>query len=184
MKKQDLVKFAELMVVMAEVYDSGRPPSAIKTEVYFKALNGFEITAIQKAIERMIMERVYPSFPKPAEIIQEIQGTTEDRATTAWIEFIKTVKRVGTYESVQFSDPVIHSVCEFMGGWTEVGKWLEAELKWKQKEFERLYSIMSNNDKHPRYLPGIFESQNGTENTKIIQIGHKPELKMIEGGRG
>lgn len=184
MKKADLIKFAEIMAGLAEVYDGGRPPTAIKIEIYFKALEIFPIQDIKNAVEKMFASRVYPSFPKPAEIIQEIQGTTEDRATTAWIEMITALRRIGTYESVEFTDPVIHSVIQFMGGWPDTGNWLEADLKWKQKEFERLYTIMAKNDNHPRYLPGIFEGQNGAENTRIAMIGQRPALKMIEGGRG
>jgi len=179
-----MLDFAKIMAVLAEVYDGGTPPSKLKIEIYSKALANVPIEKIKSAVEKMIQTRVYPSFPKPAEIIQEIQGTTEDRATTAWIEFVNTIRRVGTYESVQFDDPVIHSVCQFLGGWPEAGNWPESELKWKQKEFERLYSIMTNKDQHPRYLPGIHEGQNGAENTKIVMIGRRPALKMIEGGRG
>ncbi len=46
MQPRDELKFAELMAVLAEVYDDGRPPSKLKMEVYFQALKGFEITEL------------------------------------------------------------------------------------------------------------------------------------------
>jgi hypothetical protein len=171
------------MASLAEVFDGGKAISALKVDIYYNALTTYHIEDIEMAVKKMIIGRVYPSFPKPAEIIQEIQGTTEDQATTAWIETIMAIRRIGAYESVQFEDPIIHSVLQFLGGWPDAGNWLDAELKWKQKEFERLYSIMAKSDRHPRYLPGIHEGQNGIEQTKIVKIGHEPELKMIAGGR-
>lgn len=180
MTNQDELKFAELMTVLAEVYDDGRPPSKLKMEVYFRTLKQFDIESIENAVKGLIFTRTTASFPKPAEIIQEIRGTVSNQATMAWIEVLETVKHVGHYQSVKFSDPVIHGVIEAMGGWIRLaGEMTTDEEKWKQKEFEKLYEVLSKNprDKNPEYLPGFFEIQNaanGYETTAgIVKIGNE-----------
>ncbi|HSW65051.1 MAG TPA: DUF6475 domain-containing protein [Dissulfurispiraceae bacterium] len=178
MQQRDEVKFAELMAVLAEVYDDGRPPSKLKMEVYFRALEQFDIGDIESAVKGLIYNRTTASFPKPAELIQEIRGTVSNQATMAWLDVLETVKRVGHYQSVKFSDPVIHSVIGVMGGWPQLaGEMLVDDEKWKQREFERLYEILSKNPrgKHPDYLPGLTEISNSAEGynvkSQIIEIG-------------
>ena len=185
MKANDIIEFAKIMVVLSEVYGDGKPPSDIKNEVYFSALKNYEIDTIKNAAERMIINRVYPSFPKPAEIIQEIEGTKENQATQAWIKTVEAIRHYGNYTSVKFDDPVIHGVIEFMGGWPETGLWTDEELKWKQREFERLYGIIQARGKNPEYLPGIVEISNTSKGYDkqegVVMIGNfEPErLRLV-----
>ena len=180
MTKQDELKFAELMAVLAEVYDDGRPPSKLKMEVYFQALKQFSIDEIERAVKGLIYTRATASFPKPAELIQEIRGTTSNRATMAWLDVLEAVNRVGNYRGVKFSDPVIHGVIEVMGGWVKLAESLKwDEEKWKQKEFEKLYEVLAKNprEKTPKYLPGLCEIQNAVNGyeveSEIVKIGYK-----------
>jgi len=187
MKATDIEDFALLMAVLSEVYGDGRPPSEVKTEVYFSSLKRYDMKTLKKGIERMITTRVFPSFPKPGEIIQEIEGTQESRAIDAWGKVVNAIKRVGPYQSVNFGDPVIHSVIEFMGGWPATGDWLEDELKWKQRDFERLYGIMQGRGSEIKYLPGICEIANDANGfhgrDEIICIGHDERKQITEGIR-
>ena len=177
------------MAVLAEIFDQGQPLSEFKIELYFKSLMDYPIEAIEKAATAIIKGRVYPAFPKPAEIIQEIVGNQTNAASLAWIDVLETVKRVGQYQSVQFSDPIIHSVIEVMGGWVKLaGDMTCDEEKWKQKEFEKLYEVLSQNPrgKHPDHLAGHFEIENEANgyDTKpeIVKIGFE-RLRLVEGMR-
>ena len=80
-----------------------------------------------------------------------------------------TVKRIGNYQSVQFDDPVIHSTVEAMGGWQQFCSMLTEEEKWKVREFERLYVVISarQSANHPKYLPGTHEIINGAYGREI-----------------
>ena len=153
------------MAVLAEIFDQGQEPSEFKIQLYFQALFGYEIEVIEKAAAAIIKSRVYPAFPKPGEIIREIEGTREERAVIAWGEVVDAIKRTGPYPSVAFSEPVIHAVIEFMGGWPATGDWLEDEIKWKQKEFERLYVIMRG-----RSLPSGTAPEGLSTLTRSIQM--------------
>ncbi len=159
------------MAVLSEIFDQGKEPTEFKIALYYQALIDYDIVAIEQAATAIIKGRVYPAFPKPGEIIQEIEGSKEDRAVIAWGELVEAIKKVGPYQSVNFGDPVTHSVIEFMGGWPATGDWLESEIKWKQKEFERLYVVMkARGGDEIKHLPGIHEMQNGGE-IKPILIG-------------
>jgi hypothetical protein len=183
MNNNDTEQFAKLMATLAEVFDDGREPSAFKVEVYYQALKKFSIEQISQAVQTMIIGRVYPSFPKPAEIVEAIQGRQEHKATLAWVKVLETVRRVGNYQSVKFEDPVIHSVIEVMGGWIELGNMSVNDEKWKQKEFEKLYSVMESRGNHPEYLIGITERDNmntGCEShiPKPLLIGYLAEQEV------
>lgn len=188
MRAIDYEKFAVMMATLAEVFNDGKEVSKIKTEIYFKSLESYPIENISQAVTKMISTRVFPSFPKPAEIIQEINGKAENKATEAWIMAINAIRRAGNYDSVVFADPVIHSVIQVLGGWP---KFCEGDAKdehWKQKEFEKLYAVISSrNGKHPAYLPGLHEINNTARGydhkPEVIRIGfEKEKIKMIQDG--
>lgn len=184
MEKWDEVKFAELMALLAEVYDDGRPPSKLKMEVYFQTLKQFPITEIERGVKGLIYTRTTASFPKPAEIINEIQGVVSNQATMAWLTVLDAVKQVGHYQSVRFADSVIHDVIDAMGGWVKLAMGLEwQEEKWKQKEFERLYEILHKTPrKQITHLPGEFELDNAARGYEspngIVEIGFE-QLRLV-----
>jgi hypothetical protein len=189
MHKTDMRMFAALMAALSEVFDSGREVSKVKMDIYYESLKEFDVKTLEVAVKRIIKGRVYASFPKPAEIIQEITGTVENQATLAWVKVLTAVKRHGNYMSVRFDDPVIHSVINSMGGWIQLGNMKVDETVWKQKEFEKLYlTIAPRGGKHPTYLPGIFETDNGARGFKdvndVVCIGTLNQQKQIEGGEG
>jgi hypothetical protein len=172
---KDEAKFKEYLTALCEIHDKKISPLLVS--LYWKVLEQFTDEQCIRAFKALIYETRY--FPKPVEFIEAIRGKNGDRATAAWIEVLETVKRVGHYQSVRFSDPVIHAAIESMGGWVRVAGDMKADdEKWKQKEFERLYDVMSRNprDKMPEYLPGLCEIQNATNG-----YDHKADVVMIGG---
>jgi len=168
---KDEALFKKNITVLCELFD--KPLSQLLTSVYWKALEPFTDGQCERAFKEIILSSKF--FPKPADFIERLTGKQEDQATQAWICVVEAIRRYGNYQSVGFANPVIHSVIEFMGGWGATGEWQDSELKWKQKEFERLYNIMQQSEKHPEYLPGLCEIENGTRgydvNTAIVRIG-------------
>jgi hypothetical protein len=193
---EDKKKFADLMMALAEVFDNGRDPSAVKVEIYFKALENFGISDIDRAVSRMISTRVFASFPKPAEIIQEIDGSAEELALNAWSKVSYAIRHVGQYESVAFDDPVIHSVIEAMGGWHQMQEPNAYHPVFSQKEFMNLYPIKAKLGDHPEKCAGLFEDtmaggykdfikppvRIGTNNTGEIKILKALPQQQLTGG--
>lgn len=170
----DEIKFKEYLSVLSEIHD--RQITPMLASVYWKILEPFTDDQCETAFEQVIQSAKF--FPKPADLLEILRGKPGDITTIAWVDVVETIRRVGPYESVMFADPVIHEVIEFMGGWSATGDWLEAEMVWKQKEFEKLYSIMmSSSRKSIPYLAGIHERNNAIN-------GHKPSLRVVKIGFG
>lgn len=176
------VKFKEYMTLLCELHD--RVLSNMMKDLYWKVLEPFTDEQCESAFKEIIYSSRF--FPKPADFREVLIGKQSNKATIAWIEVLNAVKRIGNYESVKFTDPVIHSVINMMGGWDQLAATMTTdEEKWKQKEFERLYEVISSRDgKHPEYLPGTHEQGNFTTGyeveTRIIEIGfQKKDRKLL-----
>jgi hypothetical protein len=94
------------------------------------------------------------------DLIDQLQGSKQDQAVEAWLKVDRAVRTIGPYYSVKFDDPVIHSTIEGMGGWMHINDFPEHEWKWKRKEFEDLYKVVSRKKSHIEYLTGITEAEN------------------------
>ncbi len=178
---ENKVKFAKFMTVISEMFD--KKQSKALTEIYWKALEPFTDEQCEKAFNEVILSSRF--FPKPVDVIEAIRGTQGNRATEAWIKTLNTIRRIGTYQSVKFDDPVIHAVIEVMGGWSAMGNMLIDDEKWKQKEFERLYPVMESRGNSPIYLPGRIEMENmktgHLEEIPVpVLIGETEEIEAIE----
>lgn len=159
MKKEDKVRFAKVIAVLEEVYE--KEISRDLSAIYFQILQDFDISQIERAAKEIIQTRVYPSFPKPAEIIERIEGKKVDKAVLAWVTVVKALQTASPYDSVNLGDTKIHEVIQIMGGWPAVCLWTNEELKWKEKEFEKIYSAMDARTSGAiAYLPGTTEIQN------------------------
>lgn len=177
---QDEVKFKEYMAALGEIHD--RKVSGTLAEIYWQVLEPFDDDQCENVFKRLLREAKF--FPKPSEFLELLQGRRDHDGTAAWLEVLGTVKRVGCYRSVRFSDPVIHSVIQAMGGWPRFADMRVDDEKWKQKEFEKLYSVISERPgKHPEYLPGLHEIDNSNAGWKvepeIARIGYDNKVKLI-----
>lgn len=60
--------FAENMALLGEIYD--KPLNKMLLKVYYAILKDMQDEDFKQAIKRLLSERVYPTFPKPAEILE------------------------------------------------------------------------------------------------------------------
>lgn len=180
MTKSDSGRFSKAMLGLAEVF--GAEISKTKIEIYFQALYDFPIDAIESAAAAAV--KTLKFFPKPAELIELINGKSQDLSLLAWMQVTKAIDSCGAYKSVKFADQAIHSCIEHLGGWVDLCNVPDEEMVWKQKEFERLYVLLSKRQEHSSHLAGIFEisnSANGFINhiPRPILIGFE-DVKQIE----
>lgn len=169
---KDKKEFTKLMTGLGIIFD--QEVQTLKLDFYFNILKGFPIEDIRRGVERIVKERTTASFPKPAEIIEKITGTPDDKVNLAWEKVVKAIQKYGNYRSIEFDDSVIHSVIQVMGGWEEAGNWEIDEMKWKRIEFCKLYNSMALKGSHSKYLVGIIErinGGNGYDIPKPIKIG-------------
>jgi hypothetical protein len=144
------------------MYD--KSPSPAIYEIWFNSLRRFELEAIRKAFSVYIQSPDAGRFmPKPADIIKIIEGTSLDAAYVAWSKTEKAVQRVGSYSTVVFDDPIIHSVIKDMGGWIKLCQTQENKLPFASNEFRQRYHGFKTQGTIPEYpgkLIGITEAEN------------------------
>jgi len=178
---KDQIKFKEYMATLCELHD--RTLSVMLTDLYWKVLEPFTDQQCESAFKEIIYSSRF--FPKPADFIETLQGTKKNKATASWLVVLESVKRIGNYQSVKFADQVIHSVVQAMGGWPELCMMENDDVKWKQKEFERLYEVISmRGGSHPDYLPGTTELSNSSRGfdseNNIVRVGFdSKKIRMI-----
>lgn len=161
-------KFRELMAALAEVFDKETTETLLA--VYWQVLEPFSDEQAIQALNRCLVSCRF--FPKPADLLESLQGKEEDRATQAWELVDKTMRQVGNYQSINFGDPKIHRAIEMLGGWPYLGTLDESEWKWKRKEFESAYRAIQGHS-GPSQVAGLIEQSNsplGYEVPAPIQI--------------
>lgn len=176
---KDKIKFKEFMAMLCELHDKSM--SSVLADLYWKVLEPFPDDICEQALREVTAASRF--FPKPVDLIEAINGKREHESTRAWLQAYNTLCRIGNYPSVKFKDEAIHSVVQAMGGWPQFCSMVNDEVKWKQREFEKLYQVISSREgKHPAYLPGTTELDNGSKGLdikpEIILIGFE-NLKMI-----
>lgn len=185
-KARDFRRFVVAMAALDDVFGDARGLSETRTEVYFRALADLDIAQFERGVESMCKDRVYPSFPKPAEIKETVHGNKADNAILAWDKVLRGIIEVGPYPTVQFDDPVIHSAIEAMGGWEQICNMETGEARFIQKEFERLYLAYQHKAEHPQLLPGLVDTANvprGYDPQKVVWIGG-PETMAVQIRKG
>jgi len=144
MEKNEFPRFAQLMVQTAEIYNEKL--SEIKIELYFEILKDFPYASIERAFVHHI--RTSKFFPKPADIVEFIEGSPDDRSLKAWLLLTRLIKNYGYYYSIVVDDPALVATVEDMGGWMHIcSTWKESELPYREREFREKYKY---NLKHPQ----------------------------------
>lgn len=190
MTDKDKKAFAALMYPFSKIYDLGMEDKFIM-QVWFEVLADHDINAITVAVQRYLKSTdagVYK--PKPADLLKMIEGTSVDKAFAAWTKVESAARRVGTYRTVAFDDPIIHRTIDDMGGWVRICQSREDELPFVAKEFQSRYKGWSSRREIPPHstrLYGLIDQQNAAdgyqnEETPVL-IGDQQEAKrLLEGG--
>src|SRR3990167_4598232 len=140
MQRSDMAAFGRELIVTAEVF--GDTLSEARTLGYFEALMDLPLDAVLVGLRHA--RRSTRFFPKPAEVRELLEGSVEDRAREAWRRVLGALEHVGTYESVDFGDPLIHGVVEALGAWSQAWAWDRAEgpeLLGLERDFVSLYRL-------------------------------------------
>lgn len=158
MTKDDMKAFTEMLDFLAE--GLGTDMTAVKYRFYFAALSDLSLDDIKMAANQIARTATF--FPKPVDFRDAIAGDVDTKAVQAWEKVMRGKSSVGSYGSVEFDDPVIHSVISMMGGWVSVCRMEEFDSeKWQRIEFEKSYKALSKtNMKHPEYLLGANDIDN------------------------
>lgn len=183
-------RFADIINgTYTEIYQR-EPLSVIGLKIWWAALREVDIGVFAKAVSRWVQTPGRGQFPpKPADILEMIHGPAGDRALLAWTRTREACARVGQYQSVCFDDGRINATIEQMGGWPKLCATPEAELPFRAKDFERIYTALIGREiQPPAYLPGVTDTANNAAGhrrpTTPILIGDATAAQLVlETGR-
>ena len=152
---QDIKRFVSNLNGLAEVL--GAELSVLKIRFYEQALSRFTDDQIEMAIT--IAAQTMEFFPKPVQLIEIVEGKSQDRAIVAWDTLLTAIKRYGSYQSVLFADSKITKTVELMGGWLQVCSMTEDETKFRMTDFLKIYPGV-NGAQEEKALMGRYEQDN------------------------
>jgi hypothetical protein len=135
----DKAKFADLMTGLFDMYS--KVPSQFIFDTYYEIFKDYDFEAFSLAVRKCLKEKVYNSVPKPAEILEFLEGTRDDKALVGWLQLMEAVEKGGYYTSIEFADPVIPHAVNELGGWQWFCSQPKDELPFIQKRFMDLYRL-------------------------------------------
>ncbi len=151
---------AGVLAYCAEVYEKPLP-SEEALRVWRWALEGAEAEEIRRAFAEHLRRSKF--FPRPADILELLRGSEEDRAAGAW-EKVREARRLRPNASVRFDDPIVHYALERIGGWHALGSIDPEEMRWVERSFRDWYRRGERArigwDRVPAVLPGWTERVN------------------------
>jgi len=167
MKDQDLGRFSEIMLGLAENFSSlmSEPGLAMR----FDALKEYGIGEIAQAATKIVKTRTIMGMPTVAEFIVAMgagEPTTTDKAQCQVAEILRQVQAVGSYGSPVYSDSITKRLMTSRWSWNAVCFMPMDEHKWWAKEFIEAYQA------HERLEPQV-----------SIECD-TPRLKLLVGGIG
>ncbi len=148
-RREDSAAFAEALQASANVY--GRDKLTVGTiELYWRVLERYPIGDVLTALSRHLADPdVGQYMPKPADVVRQIDGSTDTQAMQAWARVMRATRNPGTYATVVFDDWRIHAALSDMGGWVKAGEWAVDELPYRSAEFEKRYRGYLRMDRAP-----------------------------------
>ncbi len=150
MTEADSPAFAVALTALAEVY--GEELSKTRIRLYFEALRHVDFARIQAAFQQAM--RTCRFFPKPAELLDLIDGDLEDRAAYQWSQVMLAIRR-----RENELDATAREAIALMGGWREVD-WLTyrhvtaVDVATARKHFLQMYRVAAKR-LEDRYLPAL-----------------------------
>lgn len=178
-------KFNEYITLLSEKYD--KQISAGMAKMIRKAIKPYADEQCVRSLESVILHGEYYSNLLP-DLMKQLEESNEDKALLAWGAFFYELKNYNGI-SLQFSDPVVHSIVEAMGGMEVLSMTEDKDIKWVRKEFLELYRPLHKRRDHPLQITGVHDANNLARGfmkfiagPKQVLIGGPQEMKQIEEG--
>jgi len=168
--------FVNLIVGLCELYN--KQPSEFIYDVYYEAFKDYTEEQVKYAISESLKVRKYSTFPKPADILEFLEGTREDKALMAWLRVREAIQKGGYYASIEFADEVIPYCIKELGGWQWLCSQLIKEMPFVEKRFKDLYRLfLKRGVEENMRVVGFIEASNNQKGhlehiPEPIKIGH------------
>lgn len=142
MKQESFERFGLALTACAELY--GRTLSEGAMALWWQALAEFDIDAVERALRGHVADTDRGQYmPKPADVIRQLRGSTQDAALMAWSSVMEAVRRVGSYSSPGLDKPTRDAV-NAVGGWGAVCATQTHELPFLERRFIAAYQAQES----------------------------------------
>jgi len=186
MTENDRPLFFKAMIDCFETYRE--EPKEKTSDLYFRLLSGYELQTVLNALESVLRSSKF--FPKPAEIIEQIEGNEKVLIDSAYETARAYAEKYGFYKSATFSDQLISETIKSMGGLQIFCEGVyEDRIQHESKtyfDFQRNYLRFLKLKKTGQHVPtigrlaGYSDNLYGTYNDDILPLLLKPETKKLE----
>jgi hypothetical protein len=187
MIKSDEVQFGKAMLDCYSLYREDFNQKTI--DLYFRLLSGYELQTVLNALESVLRSSKF--FPKPAEIIEQIEGNEKVLIDSAYETARAYAEKYGFYKSATFNDQLITETIKSMGGLQTFCEGVyEDRIQHESKtyfDFQRNYSRFLKLKKSGQHTPtigrlvGYSDDLYGTYTDDLLPLLLKPETKKLEG---
>lgn len=174
-------EFIKMLSGLCEMFN--KQPSEFIFDTYYDILKNYSNEQVRFAVRNCLKSHKWNTLPKPAELLEFIEGSKEDKALRAWVYVLEAIRKAGYYQTVEFKDKIIHSCLNELGGWQWLCSQQKDDLPFIEKRFLDLYRVFSARPvlDVPR-LMGFFEVKNyetGHNTPKPVMIGYEEERLQI-----
>ena len=145
--KEEKKKIAEAFTALCELHEKQISPVASK--MYIEVLKEFSADQITLAISQSIKKHKW--FPKPAELIELIIGSSpkiEDIAETQANFVITQVRKLGSWRTPVFTDPITRDLMNSRFKFTSLCQQTESDMQWFAKQFKDAYRAYVVTDRY------------------------------------
>lgn len=180
----DKMSFSKMMLGLGELYD--KQITEFVADMYYDILKNYDYPQVEVAIKKVIATHKYNTLPKPADILEYLEGSPSDKSLIAWLKAKEAVSKGGYVASIEFDDPIISHCLESLGGWQWFCDVPIDELPFVEKRFRDLYNTLRKRDiALPIKLVGFIENKNSERGfmDKIpepVKIGFKEKLGIAD----
>jgi hypothetical protein len=184
MQLTDKLAFKQLLTGIGLLY--GKTLHEAVLAIWWQALKHCEFSEVRAALNAHVVNPDKGQFmPKPADVIEYLQGSSEAQALKAWAEVTTAIREIGRHESVIFPDPLIHAVIRDMGGWIALCQSKLSDFPFLSREFEKRYRALLHHPplECPHQLTGLFEQNNrlhGYASPEPVLVGQVKSSTKLE----
>lgn len=109
----------------------------------FEALKQYSIEQVEAAVMNIVRSNVYTKMPTTGSIIRAIEGTDDDRGERQVQAIRDEIRRIGSYESPRFDDPVTADLVARRFSWGAICSMTEREFAFFASSFKEAYAVHS-----------------------------------------
>lgn len=148
----EIVSFFNILDSLLKTY--GVPSEFEVKRFWLAILHRHDSATVMDALLKIFDDKIY-GRPTPDLVIQKIKGgPTEALATGAWVEVLTAIRKIGPYNSVEFSSARIAASVKRLG-WHNLCAMTEGyELDKAAKDFKDIFQIMESDPSEPTVVLG------------------------------